>query len=267
MRALPILSILFVVLAACGGENPTNPDASGGDDDPDAMSIVPDAAPVPPDAEPNSTDPAVVCVVLCGTIQQCFGGGGGPDEECVTFCNKDLADCTTEQVGTLAECADVGCRGLIDCVTAVECIDDGGKGSECGDGTCDPDEDCGTCAEDCGACVCGDSVCNLGECASCETDCPGGCVCPHDTCTVGEVLDPGCDSCVGQVCDVDSYCCETEWDGICVQQANSICGKECEIATPPDGGVPEVDAGLPGVDAGAPPSPPALQRRGFGGSW
>jgi hypothetical protein len=26
---------------------------------------------------------------------------------------------------------------------------------------------------------------------------------------------------------VDPYCCEYEWDGVCVGEAESVCGKEC----------------------------------------
>jgi hypothetical protein len=36
-----------------------------------------------------------------------------------------------------------------------------------------------------------------------------------------------CDSCVGQICQSDPYCCQTAWDGICVDEVESICGKKC----------------------------------------
>jgi len=48
------------------------------------------------------------------------------------------------------------------------------EASVCGDGTCDDDEDCGTCEDDCGACgpVCGDGICDIGEtCSTCGADC------------------------------------------------------------------------------------------------
>jgi hypothetical protein len=33
----------------------------------------------------------------------------------------------------------------------------------------------------------------------------------------------------------DPYCCSTAWDGRCVAEANSICGKTCPVpATMPD---------------------------------
>jgi hypothetical protein len=49
--------------------------------------------------------------------------------------------------------------------------------SGCGNGTCNPDETCSTCAADCGACpACGDGSCNGDEtCATCTGDCG---ICP-----------------------------------------------------------------------------------------
>ena len=43
----------------------------------------------------------------------------------------------------------------------------------CGDGTCDYDEDCVTCPQDCGECVCGDGVCDapVEDCVNCPEDC------------------------------------------------------------------------------------------------
>ncbi len=49
--------------------------------------------------------------------------------------------------------------------------------SYCGDGTCDGDESCGSCAADCGECAPQEPVCGDGDCAadeSCE-DCPNDC--------------------------------------------------------------------------------------------
>jgi hypothetical protein len=53
----------------------------------------------------------------------------------------------------------------------------------CGDGSCNGDETCDTCTEDCGDCpieFCGDGSCNGGEdCSSCSEDC-GTCPPPND---------------------------------------------------------------------------------------
>ncbi len=46
----------------------------------------------------------------------------------------------------------------------------------------------------------------------------GSCFLPHGT--------PGCDNvaCCVAVCEVDPFCCDTAWDLICKNEANSICG-------------------------------------------
>ncbi|MCA9598514.1 MAG: hypothetical protein KC776_34625 [Myxococcales bacterium] len=58
--------------------------------------------------------------------------------------------------------------------------------------------------------------------------------CPHTLCTTGTTSQPfttGCDSakanCVSQICAVDSYCCSTDWDSICVGEVVSECNKNC----------------------------------------
>lgn len=56
----------------------------------------------------------------------------------------------------------------------------------CGDGSCDPDENCATCEADCNVCpdVCGDGQCTPSEsCGSCEADC--GVCCGNGTCDAG----------------------------------------------------------------------------------
>jgi hypothetical protein len=51
---------------------------------------------------------------------------------------------------------------------------------------------------------------------------------PHDCCSVG---DKGCatESIQACVCAVDPFCCDTEWDALCVQQA-AACGADCDQA-------------------------------------
>ena len=61
---------------------------------------------------------------------------------------------------------------------------------DCGDGTCDQDESCATCSDDCGVCPasCGDDTCDADEdCQSCDTDC-GVCepFCGDNTCDADE---------------------------------------------------------------------------------
>jgi Domain of unknown function (DUF6748) len=49
--------------------------------------------------------------------------------------------------------------------------------------------------------------------------------CAHHLCAIGEKLDPQCDDpCVATVCAADSYCCNVEWDNVCVTEAGQLCG-------------------------------------------
>jgi len=102
------------------------------------------------------------------------------------------------------------CVGAVEAICGLEC-----GGGSCGDGVCDDEsESCETCPVDCG------------ECGTCE----------HDLCESGGPLDPSCDECVANVCDFDSFCCEVEWDSICVGEAEEICGLDC-------GGGPPAECG------------------------
>jgi hypothetical protein len=66
--------------------------------------------------------------------------------------------------------------------------------TQCGDGQCQPEEDCTNCPDDCGACpdLCGDGTCQLSEdCNSCPADC-GPCYwCGDNYCDPNE----DCQSC------------------------------------------------------------------------
>ena len=107
------------------------------------------------------------------------------------------------------------------CVEEVDSVGCGqcGGGSFCGDGACDNDESCGNCPQDCGSC--GGS---------------GDCCLPNGT--------PGCDdgAISACVCAADSYCCETEWDDICVDEVESEACGVCE-GDGPDCGNGECEAG------------------------
>lgn len=50
--------------------------------------------------------------------------------------------------------------------------------------------------------------------------------CDHDVCTTGAPLLPACSSCAATVCGADAYCCDFEWDAVCVSEATTLCG-EC----------------------------------------
>lgn len=73
--------------------------------------------------------------------------------------------------------------------------------------------------------LCGNGTCDRGEEASCPEDCAG--TCAHTTCVLGAALTLGCDSCVDMVCGADPYCCDSDWDGQCIDEAENLCGVMC----------------------------------------
>ena len=56
----------------------------------------------------------------------------------------------------------------------------------------------------------------------------GSGTCDHNVCTAGTPLDPTCSGCAETVCSIDDYCCNTEWDSICVGIVEDHCAGGCE---------------------------------------
>lgn len=90
------------------------------------------------------------------------------------------------------------------CVDEVDSFGCGTCGAPaiCGDGVCQPSEDCAFCATDCGPC---------GDC--CFANTVPGCA------------DATIEACV---CAADSFCCDVVWDGICVEEVSSLGCGTCE---------------------------------------
>jgi hypothetical protein len=65
-------------------------------------------------------------------------------------------------------------------------------------------------------------VCGLTTCGSTTT-------CAHNECSTGAALEDGCDACAADVCASanDPYCCEIEWDDICVSEVAEYCTTVC----------------------------------------
>jgi hypothetical protein len=97
--------------------------------------------------------------------------------------------------------------------------------SRCGDGSCDPGENCGTCRADCGRCSrCGNGICDTTEtCTTCATDCGRclGAACTADT-QCSNRGGPGGAASAGHC--VDGVCC----DGACAGDCNA-----CNTAAAP----------------------------------
>jgi hypothetical protein len=90
----------------------------------------------------------------------------------------------------------------------------------CGDVICAAGTVC--CNASCGMCAPPDAACVQVACEPCA----------HEVCSEGGKLTASCSSCAQTVCAADSYCCNTKWDGICVQEATDLCGA-CSQPPPP----------------------------------
>ncbi len=198
------------------------------------------------------------CGGSCGSCEPGFGckegqcvESSGP-EQCLRPNEPSSDDC----MGLTYEgcCDDLG-RVLWCDNGMLFCIDCGAANPECGwqgdfydcgtDGSGDPS---GSFPKECaGGCdpACGPGEkCVGGECVACEPDCAGkscgsdGCggscgecagTCNEGVCHAGpgcEVEEgPGCGGCACEacVCEIDAYCCDTQYDDICV----GICMDEC----------------------------------------
>lgn len=100
--------------------------------------------------------------------------------------------------------------------------------STCAQASCDvSDGSCVVQAVSEGSVCQDDNVCTAaGVCSS--GSCSGAPIAPpHDECTPGSRLSPGCTLCVSMVCFQDAYCCDNQWDTLCVSQAELHCGFTC----------------------------------------
>lgn len=141
----------------------------------------------------------------------------------------------------------------------------------CGNGTCDPGEDCATCAADCdipGGATCGNGVCEAGDgedCVSCPADCngrQGGNPNRRFCCGDGDGTNPV--SCGDARCAADGNTCTDVpspgaccGDTVCEGPENSAnCALDCGPGATCDDGTcdPGEDSCSCAEDCGAPPA-------------
>ncbi len=150
---------------------------------------------------------------ICGGCCQANGTPGCNDQDCQDLiCAQDSFCCDTSWDGICADAAVEQCTvcgGMPPVPTGACCFPDG----SCAELTA---AECGPAG---GAYQGDDTVCGPGVCPQ-PSACPGDGSCFEDNGT------PGCDDaeCCEAVCAIDSFCCETEWDGICADEAFEICG-------------------------------------------
>ncbi len=196
------------------------------------------------------------CIPCGNPLQPCGTGGGGGG---TGTCDHDVCTTGTALNNNCSPCADTVCTADAFCCDAQNgswdqlCVDQADSlcgnictgGGGCAHGPCD----LGTAlVGSCSACVgaicnadpfccnqnggswdqyCVDAVPNTTECSN--ENCQGGGNCIHSPCDAGGKLTPGCDGgdCVTNVCNNDAFCCNTEWDSICVSAAGTESACNC----------------------------------------
>ncbi|MGE0547957.1 MAG: trypsin-like serine protease [Kofleriaceae bacterium] len=149
------------------------------------------------------------------TVVRCVPPEEGGYYESRTDCGELGQTCGIDEAGQLGciddPCAGIPAEGFCDGTVATRCSypEEGPRrvvSTDCA-------ELGGTCGFENGEVACVDET--------------GAGSCDHDVCEQGTPLDTSCSECTAQVCSVDPYCCETSWDGICVNEAASMCGASC----------------------------------------
>jgi len=165
-------------------------------------------------------DGACVCILSCEG-KECGGDGcGGSCGGCPGANNKcqgGTCVCVPDTCGTLGKECDSwsdGCGGQAVCGVCA-------GGQACQDGQCQ-------CVPDCAGKECGGNGCG-GSCGSCSSNeaCQGGDCVPVSGipgCTVSGQSGCGGCPCEACVCQMDPYCCQNQWDTICVSECMQDCG-------------------------------------------
>lgn len=153
---------------------------------------------------------------------------------CSAICADDAFCCTTswddlcvEQTLGLPECGCDPCDVSNESCFAAH-VTPGCNDADCCGLVCASDPSCCDTAWDVD---CKESANVL--CGGCGVPSSGSCYCPH--------ANTGCDDagCCRQVCEDDPYCCESQWDGICAGEANTLCN--CPFDADLDGDVDGAD--------------------------
>ncbi len=129
----------------------------------------------------------------------------------------------------LAPCGSSGGGGMGGSCDHDVCTEGGPLASSCGNcaaAVCAVDSFC--CGDNGGT---WDSICIDVANDQCNDICNGGAGCPHDPCTQGAALASSCSPCVSAICADDPYCCDQNWDSICVaKQADPQYAADCASA-------------------------------------
>jgi len=155
---------------------------------------------------------AGTCLDL-NTAERCIPPTEGGYKITTTDCSQLGQICGVDEAGELG-CIDDPCEGI-----PAEGVCEGAVAKRC----TKPEEgprrvvttDCGALGGSCGI--------ENGEVAC--VDVPAQC--DHQVCDQGTKLDSTCGACVSNICTVDPYCCNVQWDGICVNEVQTVCNETC----------------------------------------
>ena len=161
----------------------------------------------------------VLAVDPCPAAGSCLAAHGTPGCEtescCDAVCDDDAFCCENQWDSICVEEAQAICYGCGG-VSSGSCYSPH-TGVACDEGPC-----CElVCATDAFCCssqwdaVCADEAVEL--CNSCGAELTGSCYAAH--------VKPHCDddACCTEICTFDAYCCDTQWDTICVREALDDC--------------------------------------------
>lgn len=152
----------------------------------------------------------------CIDINCCLdnGGLGCNDAACeAAVCAADSSCCDTAWTEACADAAFDLCPALC----PVACGDDYAYGTEACDGADLEGQDCASFGFDGGTLVCAD------DCSGFDSS---GCI-DYDCCFANGGTGCNVDACEATVCAIDSFCCDTNWDNICVGEAFDFCPEIC----------------------------------------
>jgi len=177
----------------------------------------------------------------CSSGEPCCSGFCHPTFlTCVAFCSDRNASCTSDFECCSGFCPGGTCACAPDgttCTADVQCCSSLCLGTCQTTGCVEPG---GTCSGGIGGRQCCSGACNAGT-DKCTWACDANQVpfgCEHGFCEVGAPLDPSCgcldatcapddSTCIATICAVDPFCCCSEWDGICINEAVQYCSKPC----------------------------------------
>jgi hypothetical protein len=118
---------------------------------------------------------------------------------------------TIEDISELCNAADDDCDGATDEGFSIGLACDGADSDVCefGTWTCTGDQLGSECINE--------TLEDIPPQYSCDP-------CSHSACDTGLMMWSNCSSCIGSICAADPYCCDTDWDALCVSEVRTVCG-------------------------------------------